>query len=146
MRSFVAQTAPQDDKCSSSVHVAMDEVNVESPDLLGRALDGLTGHDGPEDLGVAHVFRRNGKDIAVEEDEIGAFAGRDGTDLVEQIHGAGGIARVSVEHGEAGHVLRSVEDTFGALAGFGLIDSVENVGGGDGPVAGPGDEGTAVEK
>ena len=44
------------------------------PVLLGRALDGFAGNDGPEDFGVAHVFGGNGEDIAIEKDEVSSLA------------------------------------------------------------------------
>lgn len=50
---------------------------------VGRALDGFAGDQGPQDFGAAHVFGGNGEDIAIEKNEVGAFAGGDGADLLE---------------------------------------------------------------
>src|SRR4029077_12973467 len=50
-----------------------------------------------------------------------------------------------VKHGFSGDGLRRIEDAFGSLARFSLINGAEDVSGGDGPIAGSGDDAAVVE-
>ena len=65
--------------------------NVRGFELLGTLEDKTAIEVGAEDAGAADVINGAGQQVGVEDDEIGLFAGLEGTDSILGQHGVSGV-------------------------------------------------------
>src|SRR2546427_10365698 len=108
--------------------------------------DNFSAYHGPEHFGVSQFFGWNGHHVAVKEHEIRLFSWRDRSDRVQLVQCTRGGSGVGVQHGIARQALLGIQHSLWTFAGFRLIDGPKYIRGGNGPIAGAGDNSAAIEQ